>query len=381
MGRALFTVILITCVFFVNFISRIVLGPLAPIVEEDLNITHGQTGSLFFMISVGYCVSLFLSGFVSSRISHRATIWVSALGVAVSLTFSAFSWALDSLRLGFLLVGMAAGLYLPSGMSTITSLVERTSWGKAIAIHELAPNLGFVIAPFMVSSLCRAVGWRGILALLAVASLVGAACFLRWGKGGEFKGVAPSLSSMRVLARERGFWLMMGIFGMGVGGSLGVYAMLPLFLVTTGGWELDKANSLVGLSRVISSAMAFVGGWASDRIGAARTISTALIFSGLATILISITEGPLLTLAIFLQPAFAVCFFPAALATVSRLGPPEMRNLAISLVVPTGFLVGAGMIPALVGRAADMGEFPLGLAAVGLATIVSGIVTKWLKTT
>ncbi len=381
MGPALFTVVLITCVFFVNFISRIVLGPLAPIVEEDLKITHGQTGSLFFMISVGYCVSLFLSGFVSSRISHRATIWVSALGVAVSLIFSAFSWGLDSLRLGFLLVGMAAGLYLPSGMSTMTSLVDRKSWGKAIAIHELAPNLGFVIAPFMVSSLCGPVGWRGILAFLAVASLVGGACFLRWGKGGEFKGVAPSLSSMKVLARERGFWLMMGIFGMGVGGSLGVYAMLPLFLVTNGGWELDRANSLVGLSRVVSSVMAFVGGWASDRIGAARTISIALIISGLATILISATEGPLLTLAIFLQPAFAVCFFPAALATVSRLGPPEMRNLAISLVVPTGFLVGAGMIPALVGRAADVGEFPLGLASVGLATIISGIVTKWLKTT
>lgn len=380
MGNALLTVVLVTCVFFVNFISRIVLGPLAPVVEEDLGITHGQSGSLFFMISLGYCISLVLSGFVSSRISHRATILVSALGVGISLLISALSWGLDSLRVGFLLVGMAAGLYLPSGMSTITTLVDKTSWGKAIAIHELAPNLGFVVAPLMVATLCDRLGWRGVLVMLGLASAVGGVCFSKWGRGGELKGVAPTLSSLKVLAAERGFWLMMGIFGMGVAGSLGVYAMLPLFLVSNGGWELERANSIVGVSRILSSAVAFLGGWASDRIGAARTISLALVLSGLATISISMAKGNWLILGIFLQPAFAVCFFPAALATLSRLGPPEMRNLSIAFVVPTGFLVGGGMVPALVGNAADLGQFPLGLASVGLATVVSGIVTRWLKT-
>lgn len=379
LGAALPTIGLLTTVFFVNFTSRIILGPLAPIVETELSISHGETGTIFLLISGGYCLSISLSGFVSSRLGHRRTILVSAMLLAFALGFTAWAGSLRGVRLGFLFVGVAAGLYLPSGMATMTGLLPKGLWGRAIAIHELAPNLGFVAAPFVTDFLYEAISWRGILGVFAVLSAASALALMKWGRGGGFAGVAPNPRSLGRLAKDRDFWLIMGIFGMGVGGSLGVYAMLPLFLVASGGWEISQANSIVGLSRIVSTAMAFVGGWASDRFGPSLTISVALVISGFLTISIAVLQSPWLIVVAFAQPAFAVCFFPAALAAMSRIGPLEVRSLTVSLVVPLGFLIGGGGMPAIVGYAGDQGMFDVGFALVGSVMILGGMGARLLR--
>ena len=75
------------------------------------------------------------------------------------------------MRLGLFMVGMATGLYLPSAIATLTSLVPSRHWGKALAIHELAPNLSFVAAPVVSEALMVWVSWREVLMLLGVCSL------------------------------------------------------------------------------------------------------------------------------------------------------------------------------------------------------------------
>jgi len=377
-GDALLTILLLTAVFFVNFVSRIVFGPLLPLIEQEMGFGHGQAGSLFLLISAGYCVVISLSGFVSAKLGHRKTVVLSSWSLAASLIFVAWASNPEQLRVGLLLLGAAAGLYLPSGMATMTSLVDRALWGRAIAVHELAPNLGFVGAPFLVELLCGALSWRGVLIVIGVSSAIGGTAFLRWGRGGQSKGTAPSPTSLRTLSKESDFWLMMGIFGLGVGGSLGVYAMLPLFLVTDRGFELSGANSLVGLSRVSSMGMAFVGGWATDRFGPGKTMAAGLILGGMVTCFLGWTSGAALVIAVFLQPALAVCFFPPALAALSRIGPEHVRSLTVSLVVPLGFLLGGGGIPAFVGFMGELGRFSLGFSFLGLVMLLTGVATRWL---
>ena len=46
-------------------------------------------------------------------------------------------------------MGMAAGPYMPSGLTTLTTLFKHRPWGKALVIHELAPNLSFVLVPLV----------------------------------------------------------------------------------------------------------------------------------------------------------------------------------------------------------------------------------------
>ena len=41
-------------IFFINFLSRIILAPLLPAIETDLHIGHGEAGAFFLLISLGY---------------------------------------------------------------------------------------------------------------------------------------------------------------------------------------------------------------------------------------------------------------------------------------------------------------------------------------
>ncbi|MBM4308976.1 MAG: MFS transporter, partial [Deltaproteobacteria bacterium] len=72
-------------IFFINFLSRVILSPLMPTVEGDLKIGHDEAGSFFFLITLGYCVGLFFSGFVSSRLEHRRAIIFSSFAVGGAL--------------------------------------------------------------------------------------------------------------------------------------------------------------------------------------------------------------------------------------------------------------------------------------------------------
>ena len=152
--------IFLTSIFFLTFVARIIPAPLLPSIEKDLGVTHAEAGSLFLFISLGYFITLLGSGFVSSRLMHRQTIVLSVTTLGLALGAVVLGQRLWSIRLGLFFVGMAAGLYLPSGLATLTSLVHTKHWGKAIAIHEWAPNLSFVAAPLISEALLLWFSWR-----------------------------------------------------------------------------------------------------------------------------------------------------------------------------------------------------------------------------
>jgi NNP family nitrate/nitrite transporter-like MFS transporter len=358
-------------IFFLTFISRIVLAPLAPLVEADLGISHAQTGSLFLFISLGYFPSLVCSGFVSARLGHRRAIALAALAAGAALLASAWAPGLWGLRGGVFLLGLATGLYLPSGLATLTALVRAGDWGKALAVHELAPNLSFVLAPLAAQFLLAWFSWRGVLGLLGAASLLAGQGFLWRGPGEGLKGQAPSLGNLRELLRGKSFWIMLILFGLGIGGSLGVYSMLPLFLQGERGMDQEQANLLIAVSRLAGVGAAFLAGWATDRLGPRRALAGVMGLSGALTLLLGLAQGPWLVACLFAQPLVAVCFFPAGFAALARLGSPAARAVSVSLTVPLAYILGGGALPAMIGWLGENLSFAWGLGLAGVVMVMS----------
>jgi len=371
--------LLMTGIFFLNFIARIILAPLMPTIEMDLGIGHAEAGSLFLLISLGYFTSLMGSGFFSSRFTHKKTIIFSSIVLGITLLAISFSHTLREIRIGCIIVGLAAGLYLPSGISTLTSLVRPKDWGKAIAIHELAPNLSFLAAPLISEALLVWFTWRNILALLGLASLFVGLTFARFGKGGDFPGEPPNTSNLKRLLKEPSFWVMIVFFSLGISGSLGIYAMLPLFLVSERGMTQSWANYLVALSRISGLGVAFLSGMVTDKLGPKVALGGVLLFTGFLTLLLGIVPGSWVVLIVFLQPLIAVCFFPPGFAALSRIGPPHVRNISVSLTVPFGFLMGGGAVPTVIGLFGDKGNFNLGIALVGIIIMGGFFLLRYLR--
>jgi len=365
-------------IFLLNFLSRIVLAPLMPTVEKDLNIGHGEAGSLFFIISLGYCPMLLGSGFVSSRLNHRRTIILSSLAVGGAFLFVSFSHSLWGVRLGLLILGMAAGLYLPSGILTIIGLVRSRDMGKAIAIHELAPNLGFLIAPFLAEVLLGWFSWRGVLVFVGIASLIGGMVFAFFGKGGNSYGEAPNLRMMRSLLVDPSVLILIVLFSLALGMSAGVYSMMPLYLVSDRGMNRTWANALLGLSRVATLGTVLVSGWMTDRLGVEKNLKAIFLTAGLLTCLLGVAPGSWIIPIVFVQGVLATSFFPIGFAALSRVGSPNVRNAVLSLTLPVTSLLG-GAIPLGIGVMGEIGFFSLGFTLLGGLILGGLLLIRYLK--
>jgi len=373
-------VLFLTTIFFIGFLSRIALAPLLPLLEGELDITHAQAGALFFCISLGYSLGLFASSYVASAITHRYTIVLSAIVSGLFLITIPFIQSLWGLRIIFILFGAAISLYLPSGIATLTSLVDQRNWGKAIAIHELAPNTSLVLAPILVHALLKVMPWRSILALLGFISLALGLIYLTFGEGGRFKGEPLSPTNLRYLLGVPSMVLMVVVMGLGVGASLGIYGMLPLYLITEVGLQEGMANALVGLSRVTGVAMSFLSGAFSDRFGAKRALLLTFLFSASSTLMLGLVHGTPLVLFVFLQSMFAAAFFPPAFAVLSQIVPHNLRNLSVSLAVLAGTLMGGGAVPVLIGAIGDLRSLGLGFAVYGAMLFIAIPIVSRLQT-
>jgi NNP family nitrate/nitrite transporter-like MFS transporter len=369
---------LLTLLFFMNFMARIVQAPLMPAIENDLNITHAEAGSLFFILSIGYFITLMGSGFVSARLTHRWTMVLSIVCAGGALLATAASQGVWGIRIGLFLIGLCTGLYLPSAIAAITEFIVPRNWGKAIAIHEVAPNMAFVTAPIFAEALLALFSWKTVLGVLGAGAILCGGIFALFGRIGASAGEAPNLRSIGVLGRQPSYWLMVLLFGLGISGSLGIYTMLPLFMVDAHGLERDFANALLALSRVPGVLAAFGSGWFTDRFGPKRTILGVLALNGLLTIVLGEASTDWLPYLVFAQPALAVCFFPAGFAAISLVAPPGARNIAVSMITPFGFMIGAGAAPALVGWASHLHSFRAGFWVVGALIVVGALMSRFL---
>jgi NNP family nitrate/nitrite transporter-like MFS transporter len=373
--------LLLTGLFYINLLLRVVLAPLLPVIETELGFSHSVAGSLFMMIALGYAMGLFGSGFVSARLSHRRTIVIAAVAGGCAFFFIAASQTLWAIRLGLVFLGIATGLYLPSGMTTITAAIRPDHWGKAIAFHEFAPSFAFISAPFIVEGLLLLCRWQDILILTGAISVALGLVFLRLAPGGDFAGEAPTLDNIRLLIGKPAFWIMTVLFALAIGSSIGLYSMMPLYLVAERGIDRELANMLVGLSRISLLIVGLVAGWISDRIGPKPTITFVILFIGLMTILLGLMPGRWVLLMVFLQPMLTVCFFPAGFTILSRIVPPNARNLSVSLTMFIAYLIGAGFFPTLLGFFGDRGAFGVAFILVGSMMLLSVLLLPRLALT
>jgi len=331
------------------------------------------------MISIGLLLAPLCSGLISSKINHRGTLNVSAWGIGLILIPFAFVDSIWAIRVLLVIIGFAAGLHLPSAIATIAAEVRKDDWGKALSVHQSAPPLSFVTAPLIVAYLLQFFSWRVVLLIGAGVGICIAAAFSLKGKGGDFPGQLLSAKNVKVILGKPSFYLMVLLFAMAMGGNAGILTMLPLFLVNEHGFNLTKANTLIGFSQVAGLLMVFVAGWITDRVGQKPAMTVVLLAAGIATILIGLLDGGRLMVVIFVQPVLINAFFPGAFAALSRIAPPHLRSVANALIPPSAFLIGGGLLPTLIGYMGERYTFAGGITIAGAFMLAGPVLVYFLK--
>ncbi|UCF89285.1 MAG: MFS transporter [bacterium] len=360
-----------TAIFLFNFLARFIWGPLLVPMEIDLGLSHTGAGSLFFLITIGYMVGLLVSGYISKKISHPMTIGYSCVSCGIVLAGASMSNSLLYLAISLVLVGFTTGIYLPSAIPTLTYGLAPGDYGKAYSFHEISPSLCFILGPILAEVMLRYHPWERVLLPVAAGIFLLGLTYLARPVTGKIYGEAPSFQSIRRVLSERRYWFLLFIFMLAAGANVGVYAMLPLYLQAGRGLDQTAANTLLSMSRMAAIFSPFLVGWATDRFGPGRVLTLIVFFNGVATAALGASSVPLFRVALFLQPMLSTAFFPPIWTIMSTIVDPRARNLGVSLIVPPAFIMGAGVLPTMIGAFGDAGLFPAGFVLWGVITLSS----------
>lgn len=369
----------VVVIFFLNMLSRIGLAPLLPEIERNMNLAHAQAGALFLFVSVGYAIGLFGSTYVSSRICHHNQIVLSSVTVGAALLLFAWSEGIWSLRVSLIILGVTSGLYLPSGVATLTSIVRKSDWGKVLAIHQLAPNLAFICGPLMAAIFIPWISWRVLVCVYGLAAILLGFAFFKFRHAGNYCSLAPNYSVIKDLLKIRSLWVLIIMFSLALGVNQGVYSMLPLYLTAERGMEPGAANRLISYSRMAAFFIPLFAGWISDRKGLTGVLFVVCLTSGASVLILAGVPDNWITLAVFLQALSGVSFFPLGFAALSRMTQAENRNIAVALMVPVGHMFGAGLTPTIIGFAGDMGSFTYGFYFLGITTLLGLYLFRYME--
>ena len=360
-----------TTIFLFNFLARYIWSPLLVPIEKDLGISHTGAGSLFFLITLGYVGGLLLSGYISQKISHPATIGYSCISCGLVLAGASMSDSLLYLAISLVLIGFATGIYLPSAIPTLTYGLAPGDYGKAYSFHEISPSLCFILGPILAEIMLRHYPWKMVLLPVAVGIFLLGIIYLAKPVTGKIYGEAPSLKSVGRILSERRYWFLLFIFILGAGANVGVYAMLPLYLQAGRGLDQTTANTLLAVSRIAALFSPFLAGWVTDRFGAGRVLAVIVFFNGVATMMLGAGSELIFRSALFVQPMLSTAFFPPIWTILSDIVDPRSRNLGVSLIVPPAVIVGGGVLPTVIGAFGDAGMFPAGFVLWGVITLSS----------
>jgi len=371
----IFLLLLFWSLWFLNFSTRTIISPLLPIIEDELAISHAMAGSIFSFLSAGYTITLLLSGFLSPRIGYKRSIVLGFTILITAVFCLKYARSYPSFAVATLFVGLGAGIYLPSVMPLLTAIFARDNWGKAIAFHETAASFSILSIPLLTVVALRFFHWRVLFTILSMAAFVVIIFFCIFSPDPRPKKEKRARLS-RILIRKD-FWIMAILWIFAASNSLGLYNLIPLFLVKEKGMSIEMANTIFGISRTGGFIIVILAGFLVDRYGAKKILFLLLLTTGLTTVGLALAQTvPHLVVMLILQATICSGFFPVAFVAISKITSFNERSIFTGTTIAIGVVMGLGLTPFVLGAVADIWNFQYGIFFLGVITAVSCILLR-----
>jgi NNP family nitrate/nitrite transporter-like MFS transporter len=206
------------------------------------------------------------------------------------------------------LIGIGTGLYMPSVVPIITSTFHRQSWGKAIAVVDTGASVGIFLVPVLTVIALRSFHWRTLFLFLSGACAVTVILF--WGFAPDPRPQKVENAKLLQVLRRSEFWIMLLLWLFASASVVGLFSVIPLFLVKERGLSLEMANTVFGISRAGGICVSVLAGYLADRYGTKRILFFAFFITGISTMGIALARDfPLLVTMLVLEASVCTGFF------------------------------------------------------------------------
>lgn len=364
------TVTVLSAAHACSHFFHLIIAPLFPWLKVEFGVSYAELGLLMTVFFVVSGVGQALAGFVVDRIGAVPVLLASLAAFVASALVLSMAPDYATLMVGCALAGLGNAPFHPVDYSILNARIAPARLSRAYAVHSVAGNLGWALAPVFLVGITGLAGWR--VAVAAAALLAAGLLVLVWAhrallagapvgvlgtaRGAPRAAAGPDEDSFAFM-RLPAVWLSFLFFltlaiSFGAIQTFGPEAARQLHAVAPS-W----AATCLTVYMLSSAAGTLVGGWAAGDPSRAESI----VAGGYA-----LAAAVSLALALLAMPAWVVPVLfglmgfgsgtagPARDLLVRRASPPSATGRVYGLVY-SGLDAGMAIAPVAFGWLMDHG--------------------------
>jgi predicted MFS family arabinose efflux permease len=380
----------LTALNILNFVDRMIIASVAPLLMADLNLSRAQIGLLtgFGFVFFYTLVGLFL-GMAADRFKRLPLI---GMGLVLWSAMTAVSgWARSFIQLAIprIFVGIGEATLTPASISMLSDAFPPRRLGLAVGVYYAGIPLGLATALISSSYIAPRYGWRFSFFALGVLGLI-ATVFLAVVREPQRRHAVKDTSAVRPSFRELLRHLSGALVGRPalslalLGGALLCYgsgaALLGVtWLVEERGFAYADAAFRAGVVAVIAGFAGNVAGGAFADFCARRfrngRLWSLVIMTAFLTIpawlFYSIAPGtPLFYACWLLTSAGTTAWFGPLFSAYQDLSPLQTRSTIVAFALLVLNLLGVGPGPLITGMIGDA-------RGLGYGLLISVVITAF----
>ncbi|MDN5347560.1 MAG: transporter, family, hexuronate transporter [Clostridia bacterium] len=345
-----------------NAMSYNGLAPIASFVQNELQLTKAQLGTITGAFSLGIFAASIPTGWLVDRLGARQMLFWGQVAVAVFTAVFAFSFNFWPILLANTLAGAGYACLNPATNKAVLCCFPKNVRATAMGTKQMGVALGTAAAAAILPALALTFSWR--VGLLAVAALVSTTAlmsfiFYRIEEEKSQASFLKSLSLKEIFRNNK--LLLLGVMGMAFTGAqvcFTTYAVI--FLQEALALPPVEAGSYLSLALICAAIARISWGVISDRFFGGRRrpvlLLLALLAAAMAAVLSVLPPGMpswILAPVVAIMGMTAVGWNGLQMTLVSEAAGRQKTGFATGFTLAIGYL-GSIFGPPLFGYLVDL---------------------------
>lgn len=310
---------------------------LIPVIVQEFQLSLVEASLVATIPSLVALLMNIPSGFLADRLSTNHLLFGSMLIEGVSTLLISQTNNFWSLVLGVSLLKISSPIYHISGLSQLSRFVKLERMGRSIGFHNALGNVGSASGILSLALFLLTFGWRWAYLFWGVPILIWGVVLL----------ISPQLKTKRIAKSEIAekdrpgklshvFSASLLIFLVAIGlrevGSTSAYTFMTTYFVSVRGLYESTATLIFGLGPFVGIVGSIYGGYFTERVGAKKALSVAILGCMIALFCLSLmTHTFLLGLLYVIYALFMSLLWSPMNTIVAAVTPESKRGLSYSV--------------------------------------------------
>ncbi len=290
----------------INYVDRIVLSVLLPVIEKEIAISPVLYGLILGSFQFTYTIGLLGFGYVIDKLGTKLGYLLSIIAWSISSAFHGFCSSGFCLAAWRAIFGLSASGNFPAAIKSVSEWFKVEKRSFATALFNSGASISSIIGAPLIIIVVTTFDWRLTFVVFGASGIILAVLWQIFYRKPPTKEIPSKVSKIewsQLIKQKQTIGIMIGKFLTDPVWWFFLYWM-PTYLNTQRGFDLKGIALAIPLIYIIATLMGFVGGWIPGYLmrhgwSVEKSRKTTMMFSALIlpfTVYAVFADDPWLTI-------------------------------------------------------------------------------------